>query len=216
MIIGKAGESMDEPKQVYQESYRKFLEILDHWNGKKIVVHNKNKRWLSDGVISALREYSIEDIKTGIDNYATMYFDLEYMYCNYKWSLSKLLNDENGLREFLNDGHKWLIYCKFKDKRAGEIYHQNYAGSLTKGQIEELYITCLTQFRMMDYKEYIQTEHWKHFRKEVIEYFNGVCQMCGANDVPVEVHHKTYANRGRETFNDVTLLCRHCHEVMDR
>ena len=73
-----------------------------------------------------------------------------------------------------------------------------------------LYDQMLKELRTMKYSDYLNTEHWKHFKSEVIRFYGASCQVCSSSD-NLNVHHKTYDNRGRETFNDVVLLCRECH-----
>ena len=62
-----------------------------------------------------------------------------------------------------------------------------------------------------DYRKYLKSSHWKHFRSEALKFFNNTCQECGKIDSGLHIHHLTYKNRGRETFNDVVALCEKCH-----
>lgn len=196
----------------------RYKEILDYWNSKKIVTHREGKKGLEQQIKKNLREFTIEEVKQGIDHYAIMYHDETYMYCEYKWTLSRLLQLQNGLAEFLDDGHKWINYCRVKEKQESpKMVEPEPEPEVTPlpgtNTIEELYRMCINALRSMDYKKYIETEHWQHFRKEVLRHFNTTCQLCGADDTTLDVHHKTYVNRGRETFNDVIVLCRHCHDL---
>jgi hypothetical protein len=72
------------------------------------------------------------------------------------------------------------------------------------------YDEILNTLKYMPYEEYLQTDHWLHFRDETLKWAQNKCQLC--NDTKnLHVHHKTYENRGRETFNDVIVLCKDCH-----
>lgn len=62
----------------------------------------------------------------------------------------------------------------------------------------------------LPYREYLKTEHWNHFRKKCLEQFQE-CQLCNQKE-DLKVHHKTYENKGRETFRDIIVLCSYCHE----
>lgn len=77
--------------------------------------------------------------------------------------------------------------------------------------------------RRMPYKEYLQTPHWKRVRAAMILIHRCRCQgkhcvgtdgyWLGDEDL-VHVHHVSYANRGRERFQDLRLLCAPCHELL--
>lgn len=69
----------------------------------------------------------------------------------------------------------------------------------------------MNKLRSMKYADYILTEHWQHFRKEAIKFFNYKCGACGETKNTC-IHHNNYENRGRETFNDVICLCDSCHK----
>jgi len=72
------------------------------------------------------------------------------------------------------------------------------------------YKELMTSLRQMKYSDYLITEHWLHFKEQALLFFLNSCQLCGSDDY-IDIHHKTYANRSRETFNDVVCLCRDCH-----
>lgn len=75
------------------------------------------------------------------------------------------------------------------------------------------YKELLDYLRYMDYKEYIHSEHWAHFREQALVYANFKCSICDSSK-NLSVHHKTYKNRGRETFNDVIVVCGECHAMI--
>jgi DNA repair exonuclease SbcCD ATPase subunit len=72
-------------------------------------------------------------------------------------------------------------------------------------QLEEI-------LKSMKYEEYLKTRHWRELRKYVIRRRGKKCSLCGAAEL-LDVHHKTYDNRGREHFHldDLIVLCRNCH-----
>lgn len=63
----------------------------------------------------------------------------------------------------------------------------------------------------MKYTDYLQTPHWQRVRREALTRAKGCCALC-ASKVKLEVHHRTYARRGRENPEDVIALCKNCHE----
>jgi 5-methylcytosine-specific restriction endonuclease McrA len=93
------------------------------------------------------------------------------------------------------------------DKKDDEITYKQYKKI---DEIETIYAGNIYNLKSLNYEDYLQTEHWKHFVKECKKFFNNECQLCG-NEKSLQVHHNNYKNRGRETFNDVVLLCKDCH-----
>lgn len=68
----------------------------------------------------------------------------------------------------------------------------------------------LLSLRYIPYEDYLKTEHWKQVRKYALAYARNRCQICNATGL-VDVHHRSYENRGDERMEDVIVLCRDCH-----
>lgn len=64
--------------------------------------------------------------------------------------------------------------------------------------------------KFMMYKDYLQTHHWKETRENALIKSNYKCALCNSI-VQLNVHHKTYENRGNEKPEDLIVLCRNCH-----
>jgi hypothetical protein len=79
--------------------------------------------------------------------------------------------------------------------------------------INGVYEIAILQLRNMPYEQYLQTEHWQHFRLEALKAAQYRCQLCNGNDRQLDVHHRDYKNLGCETFNDVIVLCNPCHKT---
>jgi hypothetical protein len=62
----------------------------------------------------------------------------------------------------------------------------------------------------MPYGVYLRSRHWRWIRAVALDYYGGTCTLCGTED-EVQVHHRTYDRRGRETLADLTVLCDDCH-----
>ncbi|MDE0483566.1 MAG: hypothetical protein OXI67_13375 [Candidatus Poribacteria bacterium] len=60
------------------------------------------------------------------------------------------------------------------------------------------------------YKRYLQSLAWDKKKTEVLERDNYRCVVCNSNS-PLEVHHRTYDNIGREHISDLYTLCGACH-----
>jgi len=65
----------------------------------------------------------------------------------------------------------------------------------------------------LNYKAYLQTEHWAYVRKVALERDGDKCQACGTKIGTIDVHHNTYDRLGEERLSDVVCLCRQCHEL---
>lgn len=61
-----------------------------------------------------------------------------------------------------------------------------------------------------DYHEYLISPHWLKFKKEVLKHYGKKCSRCG-DTKKLNVHHLNYECLGKETFNDVVVLCQSCH-----
>jgi hypothetical protein len=64
----------------------------------------------------------------------------------------------------------------------------------------------------MPYDEYLKTEYWRRIRLVVLAYSRHRCERCERGGM-LQVHHKSYAFRGREHLAIDTLeaLCESCH-----
>lgn len=73
--------------------------IYNHWNAKKIIVHQKQTDETKRKIATKLKDYSEQEIKTAIDNYAIIINDSQY-YFTYKWTLVDFL--KKGLDKFMD------------------------------------------------------------------------------------------------------------------
>lgn len=88
--------------------------ILEHWNSKKIIVHNKLSLETKDVIKKRLGEYTIQEALGAIDRYAES-LNSEYEYCNFRWSLDKFMRQKNAVQDFMEDGSKWNNYLRWKE-----------------------------------------------------------------------------------------------------
>jgi 5-methylcytosine-specific restriction endonuclease McrA len=63
---------------------------------------------------------------------------------------------------------------------------------------------------VMEYLEYLTTDHWKQVALEAKQRANWQCALC-ASSSSLHVHHRTYARVGREQPADLVVLCWSCH-----
>lgn len=64
----------------------------------------------------------------------------------------------------------------------------------------------------MDYDAYLQSDGWKDKRREALHRASNRCQVCNSQ-TSLDVHHRTYERLGFEHNEDLTVLCRECHEL---
>lgn len=67
-------------------------------------------------------------------------------------------------------------------------------------------------FKAIPYREYLLTDWWKKIKSAAIRRADSRCQVCYSRGL-LNVHHRTYARLGCEMDNDLTVLCRRCHEL---
>ena len=71
-----------------------------------------------------------------------------------------------------------------------------------------------------EYALYLNSIHWKQFRRWIMRERGGSCEDCGISNVwavhsyksPLQVHHVSYVNVGHEKPEDVRVLCKFCHD----
>lgn len=73
--------------------------IYEFWNDKGIVVHRKLTKKMETKIASTLKDYSLEEIKQAIANYAEVVLSDKY-YFSHKWSLDEFL--QRGFSKFEN------------------------------------------------------------------------------------------------------------------
>lgn len=72
----------------------------------------------------------------------------------------------------------------------------------------------IRKLRRMPYNHYLNSQHWSLIISAAMKRDHNRCADCGAeyDEKPLEVHHVTYARRGREDLDELLTLCRECHE----
>lgn len=62
-----------------------------------------------------------------------------------------------------------------------------------------------------EYKAYLNSPRWQAIRKRLYREYEYKCAMCGSPK-NLQVHHITYENIGEEKDEDLTVLCKECHQ----
>lgn len=69
----------------------------------------------------------------------------------------------------------------------------------------------------VDYYTYIRSAQWRQRANEAKRRAGYRCQVCNrsSSDVVLNAHHRTYERLGNEHPDDITVLCRDCHELYE-
>ncbi len=69
----------------------------------------------------------------------------------------------------------------------------------------------------LDYYHYINSSEWRAKAEEAKARTNNRCQICNKSraEVQLEAHHRTYERLGNELPEDITVLCRNCHQLYE-
>jgi hypothetical protein len=125
----------------------------------------------------------------------------EYLYAN---SLTKVM--------LLKRGYDENICEKCKKTRADNKYNQDKESRIKWEQERVKRQQRLYELRTMPYELYLQTEEWLCTRNVKLRQAKYRCQVCNS-DESLNVHHRTYENRGNENYKDLIVLCRNCHKL---
>jgi 5-methylcytosine-specific restriction endonuclease McrA len=68
------------------------------------------------------------------------------------------------------------------------------------------------KLQVMPYKEFLKTTFWQTVKQNALTKAKHRCQICNTTEC-LQVHHRTYANRGWEDLHpeELTVLCDGCH-----
>lgn len=124
------------------------------------------------------------------------------LFCNHcQQPYTQPLNSRADAKTHFN--RSWHI-CPTCDKERSASYWQKHATEQAEHQ------NIVQQLRAMPYSQYLRTEHWQDVRKRALKRANFACQLCNSRSA-LQVHHRTYENRGQEENRDVIALCANCH-----
>jgi hypothetical protein len=68
----------------------------------------------------------------------------------------------------------------------------------------------ICDLKSMPYRDYLQTDHWKEVRAQMLKRAGHKCSLCGSRE-RLNVHHNNYQSLGDERWEDLAVLCRPCH-----
>jgi len=183
----------DSDVELVWEDYKFIFE--EYYEPRKFTAKRKGR------IKQRLKEFSRSELKKSMLAIA----DNDYMVGNNKDNRF-YAKPEYCFRSY-EKVEEWLN--KFEENK--EVKEEvKYKQNESFNEIQKNYKDVIYNLKSLDYQDYLKTNHWKHFVEECKKFFNNKCQICG-NKEKLQVHHNNYKNRGRETFNDVVLLCKDCH-----
>lgn len=65
------------------------------------------------------------------------------------------------------------------------------------------------------YNWYLKSPQWAAKREAYFNRHGKRCEACFTIYGPIQLHHMTYENLGRESFADVVALCTKCHREVE-
>lgn len=152
--------------------------------------------------IKGIKKYGYEQILRCVDRYVNekIGIDKQFIVTGGNFFRNRFIDylDENYVDDEIEDTK--VIECKI------------FESTKMVGKVEG-YEEYLKVMKFMQYNDYLITEHWLHFKGECLKFYGTKCMVCNSDDSIPYVHHRTYENRGRETFNDVIVLCEKCHKL---
>ena len=72
--------------------------------------------------------------------------------------------------------------------------------------------------RPVTYAAYIRSAAWRAKAYAAKQRVGWRCQVCNRHhsQIGLDAHHRTYERLGREFPEDITVLCRDCHELFEQ
>lgn len=110
------------------------------------------------------------------------------------------------------ENYNYNIKCIMLDKEPNPKdyceYFEPENTKLNTCDLDNLYISFLETCLRISYSDYLNSIYWKLFKERVLSEYNYKCSICGS-EKNVDVHHLK-KNLGRETLNDVIVICNEC------
>ena len=97
--------------------------------------------------------------------------------------------------------------------------NQRYCGKDCKGARKALLAWAQPPvLGKIKYSDYIRSEAWQRKAEAAKKRAKYRCQICNRDrhEVQLEAHHRTYEYLGEERPEDITVLCRDCHELFSK
>ena len=89
---------------------------------------------------------------------------------------------------------------------------------LSMADFEAFLIGLIAGKRRVNYYDYIHSAEWKEKADSAKARVGHRCQVCNKGKdqgAILDAHHRTYVRLGHERPEDITVLCRDCHELYE-
>lgn len=120
--IDSVEEGEKEIEKEVKEEFNSIQELLQYYLSKNIICHQKITGSMKETIQERLKDYSIEELKQAMDNYATVFHSDEYWF-NYKYPLADLMQDKN-IRKFLNEADPLQNFKRREPLKEKSIFDQ--------------------------------------------------------------------------------------------
>ena len=102
-------------KNEENEKNNHIHDLFDHYLSKNIIKHKKITDSMKSEINARLKDYSFEDLKKAIDNYAVVYSSDDYWF-THKYPLADFMKDK-GIRNFIDEADPLNNYKKDKSEK---------------------------------------------------------------------------------------------------
>jgi hypothetical protein len=85
---------------------------------------------------------------------------------------------------------------------------------LSWSDFEAMLIGLIAGNRRPNYYDYIKSPQWKRKADAAKKAAGYRCQVCNGKK-HLDAHHRTYERLGHERPEDITVLCRDCHQLYE-
>ena len=106
---------------------------------------------------------------------------------------------ECGIKKILKD---YLKYAQLNIIRSAS---KEEIGEIKKKEF-------IKKLQSMRYKDYLKSQYWQAIREKALKNADYRCQLCNSQE-NLNVHHRTYTNKGNEKLEDLIVLCNECHKI---
>lgn len=127
-------EELDIDKDIKNKCIR---DLFDHYLSKNIIRHQKLTDSMKRTIGARLRDFTAEELKQAINNYATVYLNDDYWF-SYKYSITDLMREKDILK-FIDDAEPLKNFAKKQreDDPNGQgvsQHRRSYGGPPDKGK----------------------------------------------------------------------------------
>lgn len=214
-IISLGLDQWDTAVTSIPEAQKKLSQLRDFqsnlWEIKREIKANISVVWdtyreeskdsIGDSIVAAfigkqrsyrIRKQTREQPAKNRDQYLLAYYEVE---SNIDDLLKQLDRNANRLRISIDE-----LKAEEKTKK------QRVIGSYTR-----------RTNKPTDYNEYIKSPEWREKAEEAKARTGNRCQVCNRSraEVQLDAHHRTYQRLGNELPEDITVLCRECHQLYE-